>query len=81
MQRVDYAHFLHAIDVRIVDVEERAVAKFDPPWQLGLVEIIEQAYGEVLKSNFLVREAGGGAVEGSEAWEKEGKVGEPGDGD
>ena len=49
-------YLFHAIDVCVMNVEERAVPERDTPWQRRLVEITEETDGEVLQQDSLVGE-------------------------
>jgi hypothetical protein len=55
-----FANLFDTVDEGIVDVIGEAVTQREFPWQLWLVEIMEQANGEILEGNVLVVEAGAG---------------------
>lgn len=70
-------HLLDAVEKGVANVPAVAVADGEAPGQRGLVEVDEQAEGQVPEQQVLMVEGGDrGAEEGGAARDEEGKVGE-----
>lgn len=58
-----------------MDIEERTIAKLETPWQVGLVQVVEKADGQILQKYLLILKARGCYAEkGSQAGKEEGQV-------
>lgn len=76
-----WAHLLDAVEEGISYVPFDAVAHLQPPGKLGLVQVHQQADGQVAELNLLVVEAGAGDAEEQRKPRQElGKVAEARDG-